>query len=283
MSLNGRDPGFESKHRALDVLSLGLLAGMHVSCGLVFAFPFTWNLVGLAGGSYLLRMLAITAGYHRYFAHRSYRTSRALQFTLGLLGTMAMQNGPLWWASAHRRHHRYADTPLDPHSPRLTGFWHAHIGWVLKGIETDFSNIPDLVRYPELRFLERHRWLPLIAYAVGCYALAGWAGVVWGFVLSTVLVFHATMLINSLAHVWGARRYSTPDDSRNNLLLALITLGEGWHNNHHHCMTSARQGFRWWELDPSYYVIRLLARLRLVWDVREPSANALRGRVETAP
>ena len=263
------------KSRAVDVLSLGLLASMHLACTLVLAVPFAWELVALAAGSYLLRMFAITAGYHRYFSHRTYRTSRAFQFTLGLLGTMAMQNGPLWWASSHRRHHRFADTERDPHSPRLTGFWHAHMGWFLWGVPEDFSNVADLVRYPELRFLERHRWLPLVAYAVGCYALAGWGGVVWGFVVSTVLVLHATLLINSLAHVWGERRYETPDDSRNNALLALITLGEGWHNNHHHCMTSARQGFRWWELDPTYYVILLLARFGVVWDVREPSPKAL--------
>jgi stearoyl-CoA desaturase (delta-9 desaturase) len=271
------------RSRAVDALSLCLLAGMHLSCGLVLVVPFTWHLVGLAAAGYVLRMFAITVGFHRYFSHRAYRTSRAFQFVLALVGTMAMQNGPLWWASWHRRHHRYADTPLDPHSPRLLGWWQAHLGWVLADTKEDLSNVPDLVRYPELRFLDRHRWLPLVGYALGCFAIAGWAGVVWGFLLSTILVFHATCLINSLAHTWGSRRYDTPDDSRNNAVLAFITLGEGWHNNHHHHMASARQGFFWWELDPSYYVIKLLSWLGLVWDIRAPSPHALERRLARRP
>jgi stearoyl-CoA desaturase (delta-9 desaturase) len=251
---------------------------MHLSVFFVFFVPFTGALLALAIGSYLLRMWAITAGYHRYFSHRSFKTSRAFQLVLGILGTSAMQNGPLWWASWHRRHHRFSDTPQDAHSPRVRGFWYAHMGWFLDGThdDPDLSNVRDLTRYPELRFLDKHKWLPIVAYAFVCAAIAGLPGVVWGFCVPTVLSLHATMLINSLAHVWGARRFATEDDSRNNAILAVVTLGEGWHNNHHHAMTSARQGFYWWEIDFTYYVLVVLSLLGIVWDLRAPSAAALR-------
>lgn len=262
-----------ARRRPVDVLSLGLLIGMHAACAAALLFPLSWSLVGLALASYLLRMFAITAGYHRYFSHRAYKTSRAFQFVLAFVGTCSMQNGPLWWASWHRRHHKHADTRRDPHSPRHVGFWHSHLGWVLDAGEVaarDYSNVKDLSRYPELCWLERHKWIPQIAYGVGCFAIAGWAGLVWGFVISTVVLFHATLAINSLAHVWGSRRYDTADDSRNNALLAVLTLGEGWHNNHHHYMSSARQGFFWWEIDASYWALRLLAAVGLVSDLRKP-------------
>lgn len=253
---------------------------MHGAALLVFVVPFSWRVAGLALGGYLVRMWAVTAGYHRYFAHRSYKTSRAFQLFLAVLGATAMQNGPLWWASAHRDHHKHADTPEDPHSPVLRGFLYAHVGSIFNRAKPDlrdYSNVRDLTRYPELRFVDRHRWLPLIAYALMCLATGGMAGVVWGFVVSTLAVLHATMLINSLAHVRGSRRYATADGSRNNGWLALLTLGEGWHNNHHHAMTSARQGFFWWEVDVTYYVIYGLARLGVVWRVREPSPAVLEG------
>jgi stearoyl-CoA desaturase (delta-9 desaturase) len=250
---------------------------MHLSVLCAFLVPFTLKLLALAVGSYLLRMWAITAGYHRYFAHRSFKTSRAFQLVLAILGTSAMQNGPLWWASWHRRHHKFSDTIEDAHSPVVRGFWHAHMGWFLDGShdDPDLSNVRDLARYPELRFLDKHKWLPIVAFAFGCAAIAGLPGVVWGFCIPTVLALHATMLINSLAHVWGSRRYATPDESRNNALLALVTLGEGWHNNHHHAMTSARQGFFWWEIDITYYALRVLAAFGIVWDLRAPSETAL--------
>lgn len=263
-----------TRRSPVDILSIALLVGMHLSCALAFFVHFSWSLVLLALGSYVLRMFAITAGYHRYFSHRSYKTSRAFQLVLAALGTASMQNGPLWWASWHRHHHKHSDTALDAHSPRHVGFWNAHMGWVFDGDHDApiLANVRDLVRYPELRFLERHKWLPLIVYAFGCLAIAGWAGVVWGFVISTVVLFHGTLLINSLSHVWGSRRYATTDTSRNNALLAVITLGEGWHNNHHHCMSSARQGFRWWEVDASFYALKLLSCVGIVWGIRTPTA-----------
>jgi stearoyl-CoA desaturase (delta-9 desaturase) len=258
---------------------LVLFIAMHVACLLVIVFPPTWPLVLFALASYLLRMWAITVGYHRYFSHRSFRTSRVFQFLLALLGTTAMQNGPLWWASWHRRHHKYVDTPADPHSPLIYGFWYAHVAWVFdpRNDETDLSNVQDLTRFPELRVLDRFAWAPLVAYALGCYAIGGFAGVVWGFVVSTIVLNHAVFSINSLAHLWGSRRYMTPDTSRNNPLLAAITLGEGWHNNHHFYMSSARQGFFWWELDVSYYTLRLLSWLHVVRDVRGIPPWALSG------
>ncbi|HKU37561.1 MAG TPA: acyl-CoA desaturase [Polyangiales bacterium] len=251
---------------------------MHAACLLVFVVPFSLPVLALALGSYLLRMWAITAGFHRYFSHRSFKTSRAFQFLLGLLGTSAMQNGPIWWASWHRHHHRFTDEPRDVHSPLQHGFWHAHMGWILASDSDrpDTSNVNDLTRFPELCWLDRHKWLPMVAYGIGCFAIAGVSGLVWGFVVSSVLVLHATAFVNSVGHIWGTRRYATLDTSRNNLLIALITLGEGWHNNHHHAQYSARQGFRWWEIDLTYYVLWALERIGVIWDVRAPSTKTRR-------
>ncbi len=266
------------RYRPMECVSNALFVAMHLALLLVFVMPLSGRVLALAIGGYMLRMWAVTAGYHRYFAHRSYKTSRAFQLVLAVLGTTAMQNGPIWWASVHRRHHKHADTPSDPHSPEERGFWYAHIGWNFdrtRPIADERSNVGDLTRYPELRFVDSHEWLPILAYACGCFAVGGLSGLVWGFVVSTLAVFHCTMLVNSLSHMWGSRRYATTDQSRNNGLLALLTLGEGWHNNHHHCMSSARQGFFWWELDATYYVLRALAWLGVVWDLREPSAAVL--------
>jgi stearoyl-CoA desaturase (delta-9 desaturase) len=248
---------------------------LHLSVLFVFVVPVSWKIIAFTLGSYSVRMWAITAGYHRYFAHRAYKTSRALQFIMAVIGATTLQHGPIWWASIHRRHHKHSDGPGDVHSPVTHGFWYAHVLWVFDRTvprPRDESNVTDLTGYPELRWVDSHDWVPLAVYAVACFAIGGASGLVWGFVVSTVAVFHATMLINSLAHVWGSRPYETNDGSRNNALLAIVTFGEGWHNNHHHYMSSARQGFRWWEIDVTYYVLRVLAGLRLVWDVREPPA-----------
>ncbi|MGZ3477199.1 MAG: acyl-CoA desaturase, partial [Polyangiales bacterium] len=238
-----------------------LTVAMHLACVGVFFVPVSRAVIALAIGSYVVRMFAITAGYHRYFSHRSFKTSRAFQFLLALIGTMSMQNGPLWWASWHRRHHKYSDTPQDAHSPMNGGFYHAHIGWFLDGggENPDLSNVRDLSRYPEIRWLETYKWIPLVGYGVLCFALAGLSGLFWGFFLSTIVLLHATAFINSLAHVWGSRRFETSDDSRNNAFLALLTLGEGWHNNHHHKMGSTRQGVAWYEIDISYMILQVLA------------------------
>jgi len=238
----------------------------------------------LCAATYFWRMFGITGGYHRYFAHRAYKTSRVFQFLLAWLGCSALQKGPLWWASHHREHHRHSDTPKDPHSPHETSFWWSHVGWILSTdhVDTPWEAIPDWARYPELRWLDRNHWIPGVALAVLCFLVGGWSGLVWGFVVSTILVYHATFTINSLSHLFGKRRYATTDDSRNNLFLALITLGEGWHNNHHHYQSSANQGFFWWEIDISFCLIRVFSWVGLVWDVRKPGEKALTHRLLTA-
>ncbi|MHB1423929.1 MAG: acyl-CoA desaturase [Gemmataceae bacterium] len=259
--------------------------GLHLACLAVLFTGVDITAAILFVVFYFSRMFGITAGYHRYFAHRSYKTSRPMQFLIAWLGCSAVQKGPLWWASHHRQHHRFSDTPDDPHSPHATSFWWAHLGWILSEdhTETPWDSIRDWSRYPELRWLDRLHWLPGVLLAVVCiligYLTGGWAGaasaVVCGFVISTVILYHATFSINSLSHLIGKRRYATDDDSRNNFVLALLTMGEGWHNNHHHFQSSANQGFFWWEIDISYYIIKILSWCGLVWDIRKPGAKAI--------
>jgi len=250
---------------------------VHVAALAVFWVPFSWGLVWLCLGLYWLRMFAITAGYHRYFSHRSYKTSRAFQFILAFLGASSMQKGPLWWAGHHRHHHRYSDQEEDLHSPRRDGFWWAHVGWILSSRydETPSDLIKDFVKYPELRRLNKWHLVPGILLAVLLLVFGGWPAFVWGFLVSTFLTWHATFAINSLTHVFGRRRYRTTDTSRNSVLLALLTLGEGWHNNHHYYQTATRQGFFWWELDISYYILKLLSIPHIVWGLREPPERVL--------
>jgi stearoyl-CoA desaturase (Delta-9 desaturase) len=252
---------------------------------------WSWRGVALAAAFYVTRMWFVTAGYHRYFAHRSFKTSRWFQLVLGIGATLTVQKGPLWWASHHRKHHRMSDVPGDVHSVKQDGFLWAHQGWMLaRGHErTDLSRVKDLARYPELRWVNRWWMMPPLALAVLILALGGFHAFVWAFCVSTVVCWHVTFTINSLAHAWGNRRYATADESRNNLLLAILTLGEGWHNNHHHYQASARQGFFWWEIDATYYVLRALAAAGVIWDlrgvpdhVRDDAARAFPAVSETA-
>lgn len=238
---------------------------------------FHWEYLALAVGMYYLRMFGITAGYHRYFSHRAYKTNRAFQLVLALLGTLAAQKGVLWWAAHHRDHHKYSDTERDLHSPVRRGFWWAHLGWILSDgyDETKLDRIRDFAKYPELRWLNTYWIVPPVVLAVGLFLIGGWGVLVWGFFVSTVLLWHGTFFINSLAHVFGSRRYETTDTSRNSMLLALLTLGEGWHNNHHCYQSSANQGFFWWELDGSYYALKALSWCRIVTDLRKPPARLL--------
>jgi stearoyl-CoA desaturase (Delta-9 desaturase) len=250
---------------------------MHIAAlGVFFISPTPLSLA-LCVSLYFVRMFGITAGYHRYFSHRAYKTSRAFQFVLAWIGCSSMQKGPLWWAAHHRQHHRHSDGPEDPHSPLERGFWWSHIGWVLDG-DHDTPNGPnmsDLTKYAELRWLNTLQWVPGIILAVACWLVDGMSGLFWGFFLSTVVLYHGTFTVNSLCHLWGNRRYKTTDASRNNLWVALITLGEGWHNNHHHYQSSANQGFFWWEIDVSYYIIRAMGIVGLVWDIRKPAPHLL--------
>jgi stearoyl-CoA desaturase (delta-9 desaturase) len=254
---------------------------VHVAALGAFLIPFKGSYAGLAIGLYYLRMFGVTAGYHRYFSHRTYKTSRVFQFLLALLAASSAQKGVLWWAAHHRQHHRSSDQPDDPHSPVQRGIWWAHAGWVLEAtsVAADLERVPDLARYPELRWLEKWYFVPPAALAAGLYLWGGLPALIWGFFVSTTLLWHGTFTINSLAHVFGRRRYPTADNSRNNWLLALITLGEGWHNNHHFYKPAANQGFFWWELDPTFYALKVLSWPRLVWDIRTPPRHILEGKL----
>jgi stearoyl-CoA desaturase (delta-9 desaturase) len=183
----------------------------------------------------------------------------------------------LWWAANHRHHHRYSDQPEDIHSPTLSGFWWAHVGWVVSSRydRTRYELIPDLAKFPELRWLNRHPFVPPVVFGTIVYVAGGWPALYWGFLLALVLLWHGSFTVNSLAHTWGWRRYRTHDTSRNNVWLALLTLGEGWHNNHHHYQASARQGFYWWEVDFSYYLLKVWQWLGLIWDVITPPQKVL--------
>ena len=240
---------------------------------------FSWSGVALALALYYVRMFGVTGGYHRYFSHRTYRTSRAFQLVLAVLAQSSIQKGALWWAAHHRDHHKYSDTPKDPHSYRDYGFWYSHVGWILSSEteETDYSRISDLARYPELRWLNKWHVVPALVLAVALFFVGGWHALLWGFFVSTTLLWHGTFTINSLSHIWGKRRYSTTDDSKNNPVLAIVTMGEGWHNNHHYYPRSVRQGFYWWEIDMSYYVLKSLEAVGLVWDLHVPSEKVRSG------
>jgi stearoyl-CoA desaturase (delta-9 desaturase) len=257
--------------------------GMHAACLLVFWVGVQSADLLLLLATFFVRMFAITGGYHRYFAHKSYKTSRAFQFALATAGAMSTQKGALWWAGVHRIHHKNADRSGDVHSPK-DGFWHSHTGWIFEGRwdDTPVEQIQDFARYPELVWLNRWHVLPPIGLALACWAVGGASGLVWGFVVSTVLLWHSTYTINSLAHRWGTRRYQTNDTSRNNWVLALLTMGEGWHNNHHHYCASTRQGFFWWEIDLTYYVLRALAAIGVVWDIREPPRHVVDATIEAS-
>ncbi|MCQ4163509.1 acyl-CoA desaturase [Tahibacter harae] len=274
----------------IDWLRAAPFIGLHLACLGVLAVGVSVTAVVVAVVLYAVRMFALTAFYHRYFSHRTFRTSRAVQFVFAVIGAACVQRGPLWWAAHHRHHHRHADTPADPHAPRVHGFLWSHAGWFLtpRAFATDLSRVRDLAVFPELRWLDRYDSAVPVALAAALYGL-GWALqrwapgletsgpqlLVWGFAISTVVLFHATVTINSLAHRFGSRRFDTADDSRNNVWLALLTFGEGWHNNHHFFPGTARQGFRWWEVDLSWYGLRLLALAGLVHDLKPVPAWVL--------
>jgi stearoyl-CoA desaturase (delta-9 desaturase) len=251
---------------------------VHLACIGAIWSGVTWQAVAIAVGLYWLRIFAIGAGYHRYFSHRAYSTSRAAQFALAALAQSTAQRSVLWWAAKHRHHHLHSDTEYDVHSPRHKGFLYSHVGWIFaaKHDTTDLVKIADFARYPELMWLHRYELVPAVVLAVLCFVIGGWPGLFVGFFWSTVLVYHATFSINSLAHVWGRKRYVTGDDSRNNWFLATFTMGEGWHNNHHAYQSSARQGFKWWEYDPTYYILKALSWIGVVWDLKKPPVAVVR-------
>jgi stearoyl-CoA desaturase (Delta-9 desaturase) len=249
---------------------------VHLACFAAIWTGVTWTAVALAVGFYWLRIFAIGAGYHRYFSHRAFATSRAFQFVLAAVAQSTAQKSVLWWAAKHRHHHLHSDTEADVHSPRQHGFLYSHVGWIFstRHDATDFVKIEDFARYPELRWLHRLELSPAVVLALICLAIGGWSGLVVGFFWGTVATYHATFCINSLAHVHGRRRYVTGDDSRNNWLLAFFTMGEGWHNNHHAYQTSARHGLRWWEIDMTYLSIQFMKLCRVAYDIRLPKIRS---------
>ncbi|MFP4353613.1 MAG: acyl-CoA desaturase [Phycisphaerae bacterium] len=273
----------------VDLLRVLPFIVLHLAVFLVFWVGVSAVAVWAAVGLFVVRMLAVTGIYHRYFSHRTYRLNRFWQFVAALLGNSAVQRGPLWWAAHHRHHHRCADQPGDPHSPKQLGFWRAHVLWLTtpKNFPTRRKYVEDWMRFPELVFLNRFSMLVPLGL-LGLCLLAGWllgtfvpsTGTsalqmgVWGFVISTVALFHATATINSLDHMIGTRRYDTPDTSRNNFILAILTMGEGWHNNHHHYASTARQGFYWWQWDPTYYLLVVLSWVGIVKDLKPLPAEA---------
>jgi len=255
---------------------------IHLGAFLVFFTPFAWPCLLVLFLSYAARMFAITAFYHRYFSHRTFRTSRTVQFLGAFVACASGQRGPLWWAAHHRRHHRHSDTDQDSHSPHHKNFLWSHTLWFMTdyALPTFLKEIPDWVKFKELRFINRYDWIAVVALAAGCYFLGEWAVfqswsgmnglsmLGWGFFLPTVLLYHATFSVNSLTHMFGKKKYDTGDESRNNWFVSVITFGEGWHNNHHYFPGSARQGFTPWELDPTYYGLKFLSIFGLVRELR---------------
>lgn len=287
----GEDIEFKKEERGKVVLKkeIGFLV-IHLLPLLVFwtgATKFDWI---LCISLYFIRMFFITGGYHRYFSHSTYKTSRFVQFLIAFFAQTSLQKGVLHWAANHRTHHKYSDTPKDPHSKKIYGFWYSHIGWIAGPDykETKLNLIKDFAKYPELIWLNKYHLIPPFTLLLGVFFLGGYmnatsAGVdvtlfsvmsyglsslIVGFFLSTVILFHGTFSINSLMHMFGKKRYESNDESKNNLVLALITLGEGWHNNHHYFQSSVRQGFYWWEIDITFYILKFFSWFGLVWDLK---------------
>lgn len=252
----------------------------HLACFGVFFVGTSKSAIIACAAGYFVRVFAVTAFYHRFLSHCAFKTSRLMQFVFAVLGASAAQRGPLWWCAHHRHHHKHSDDRDDKHSPYNRGFWHSHIIWFLEAdnFKTEKMYIKDLLKYPELVFINRFDFLVPIAYGTLLYLFGGWQMLIWGYFVSTVLVYHVTFSINSLSHLLGKRRFNTKDQSRNNWWLALLTMGEGWHNNHHYWPSSARQGFKIYEIDLSYYLLKLLEKCGLIWDLRSPPAEVLNTR-----
>jgi stearoyl-CoA desaturase (Delta-9 desaturase) len=272
-SANANGPAlFRWKTVPFLLVHVGAIAG-------VLWLGWSWRGLALAVALYYGRMFFVTAAYHRYFSHRSFKTSRAMQLVFAFFAMTSSQKGVLWWAGHHRLHHKLSDQEGDVHSVQRDGFLWGHMGWIFsqKFEETDTDRIKDFAKYPELRWLDRWWAVPPAAFAVALFLLGGPFALVWGFFVSTSLLWHGTFTINSLSHMFGSRRYAIADNSKNNGLLAAITMGEGWHNNHHYYQRSVRQGFFWWEIDPTFYLLRAMEALGLVWDLHAPPAHIVLG------
>ncbi|HZZ20955.1 MAG TPA: acyl-CoA desaturase [Opitutaceae bacterium] len=263
---------------------------LHLGClGVIWTGASSFA-VWTAAFLYVARMAAVTGVYHRYFSHKTYSCSRPVQFLLAVWGGTTVQRGPLWWAYHHRHHHQHSDEEEDAHSPHVHGFLWSHIGWITsrRNFPTDYSKVRDLNKYPELVFLNRFDAIVPFLFAFALFGIGGflhvhapslhtssWQLLVWGFFISTTALFHGTSCINSMAHLMGNRRFKTEDDSRNSFILAIITLGEGWHNNHHRYQSATRNGFYWWEIDPTYYMLRVMSWMGIIKGLKEVPASVL--------
>jgi len=246
---------------------------VQASALLVFAVPFRWAFLALWAVSHFTRAIGLTLIFHRYFAHRAFKMNRVARFVWAFIGTAAMQKGPLWWAGHHVNHHKFADRDGDPHSPMVSGVYYAHIGWFLHDtkydkVEATNPVIRDFSKVPEIAWLEKWFFVPPAALALGLYFFGGMPSLVYGFCLPTMTLAHATFAINTVNHMFGSRRFETLDESRNNVLTAVFAAGEGWHNNHHRFQRAARNGFYWYEVDVTWYVIRAMAAVGLIWDIQ---------------
>ncbi|MFW5968719.1 MAG: acyl-CoA desaturase, partial [Persicimonas sp.] len=262
---------------------VGRFVAIHLVCAAAIWTGVSLEALLICAALYALRMFAITAGYHRYFSHRTYKMGRVMQFIMAFLAETSAQKGVIWWAAHHRHHHKYSDQPEDVHSAKQDGFWWSHVGWIMsdRWTDTDESRVKDLTRYPEIVWLDKHHLVPPILLGVATFffgkwiGIGGWQALIVGFFWSTILVWHAAFCINSLAHVVGKRRYETTDESKNHWLLALLTFGEGWHNNHHHYQSSTNQGFRWYEIDITYYILKAMSWVGLIQDLRTPPEHVV--------
>src|ERR1700683_3064667 len=277
-------------HRSLSISLPGILFLMvHLACFAVFWTGIAWWSVALCAFMFFTRKFGITGAFPRYSSHRSYKTSRPFQFFLAFLGGAAAQKGALWWAAHHRHHHKHSDTENDLHSAKLEGFYWSHVGWVLSKEyeEYDSNVVRDLNKFPELVWLDKYIFIPPIAAGTFCFLVGhlfgnAMQGLIVGFFISTVILYHTTFAINSLCHMFGGRRYETGEESKNSLWLDILTMGEGWHNNHHHYPLSCRQGFFWYEIDITYYILFCLSKVGLVWDLQAPPKRMLKPEAMTA-
>ncbi|KAL2463069.1 Palmitoyl-monogalactosyldiacylglycerol delta-7 desaturase [Forsythia ovata] len=274
------DPNFDvfwdRKWNLSDATSIGLVVSVHLLC--VFApFTFNWGAFWVAFGLYIITgLFGITLSYHRHLSHKSFKIPKWLEYIFAYCGALAAQRDPIYWVSTHRYHHQFCDTEKDPHSP-IRGFWFSHSTWLFDNNSIVAkcgkpNNVGDLEKQPFYKFLERTYLIHPIGLGALLYALGGFPYVVWGMGVRTVFVYHITWLVNSASHTWGKQVWNTGDLSRNNWWLAMITFGEGWHNNHHAFEYSARHGLEWWQVDITWYVIRLLKAIGLATDVKLPTS-----------
>lgn len=265
------------------ILTLYILIHI-IGIGALFFVPFSWGYVALFGINYFLGMFFITAGYHRYFSHRSYKLGRWGQLFFAFMAQASAQKGILWWAANHRDHHIHSDEEEDLHSPVQRGFWYSHMGWIFDPSTQGYNpkKIADFGKFPELRFLDKYHWIPTAVVGLAILAIGGLSAFVWGYLFTIICLYQASYCVNSLAHVYGSRRFETTDHSRNNFWLAIITLGEGWHNNHHHCKSSCRQGYKWYEIDMTFYLLNVLSWVGIVKDIRPFRAENTKGIVVEA-